>query len=134
MDDQTIHDLGVIIGFLSFGYVLGRVLGAIYDWVAWRLRKAFRDFKNKYKFKIGDKVIFVNDFGVVYLWTIAELTTWEKLDGTEVPAYHPEGTQTPWYPYEQSRLKKATKVDLLLTPEQLQQKYGFKPTEWYGCY
>lgn len=87
-----------------------------------------------YKFDIGDKVIFINDFGVVWLWTISEKTTWELHDGTIVRAYHHEGTQTPWFPTEEHRLRFATKTDLKASPEELQRKYGFTPTEWYGCY
>lgn len=87
-----------------------------------------------HKFSIGDKVIYVNIFGVVYFWTINGLTTWDKVDGTIVPAYHHENTQTPWFPTEEKLLRWATKKDLKLTQLELQAKYGFTPTEWYGCY
>lgn len=87
----------------------------------------------KHKFSVGDKVIFVNDFGVVFLWTISELTTWTTASGQILPAYHHEGTQTPWFPTEQSRLFWATRGDRQSTAIDLQQKYGFTPTEWYGC-
>lgn len=91
-------------------------------------------FKKKtHKFKVGDVVIFVNDFGVVWRWTISEQTYWDKVDGTRVPAYHHVGTQTPWFPTEESRLFKAGQLDLLRTDAQLQQAHGFTPTEWYGC-
>jgi hypothetical protein len=87
-----------------------------------------------HKFKVGDQVRFVNDFGVVWSWTIGELTTWEKADGTIVPAYHRRDTLTPWYPTEESLLERSTKADLQLSSQDLQLKYGFTPTEWYGCY
>lgn len=90
--------------------------------------------KRTHKFKRGDVVIFVNDFGVVYRWTIDILTTWETASGQILPAYHPMGTQTPWFPYEESRLKKATDLDKKSTPAELQKKYGFTPTDYYGCY
>lgn len=87
-----------------------------------------------HKFCVGDKVIFVNDFGVVFLWTISELTTWDNVDGTTEPAYYHEGTQTPWFPTQEKYLRWATKWDRELTSDQLQKKYGFTPTEWYGCH
>ena len=88
----------------------------------------------KHKFKAGDVVIFVNDFGVVWRWTISERTTYELCTGEIVPAYHHEGTQTPWLPTEESRLRKATKADLTASDAELQARYGFTPTEWYGCF
>ena len=88
----------------------------------------------RHKFKAGDVVIFVNDFGVVWRWTISERTTYERYTGEVIPAYHHEGTQTPWFPTEETRLRKATKADLTASDAELQQRYGFTPTEWYGCY
>ena len=88
----------------------------------------------KHKFKAGDVVIFVNDFGVVWRWTISEQTTYELCTGEVVPAYHHEGTQTPWFPTQETELRKATKADLTASVEELQQRYGFTPTEWFGCY
>ena len=88
----------------------------------------------RHKFKAGDVVIFVNDFGVVWRWTISEQTTYELYTGEVVPAYHHEGTQTPWFPTEETKLRKATKADLTASVAELQQRYGFTPTEWYGCY
>lgn len=88
-----------------------------------------------YKFDIGDKVIFVNTFGVVYLWTISEKTTYQpRRDGPYVRAYHHEGTDTPWFPTQETELRFATKADLKASPQELQQRYGFTPTEWYGCW
>lgn len=87
-----------------------------------------------HKFAVGDRVIYVNDFGVVFLWTISELTTWTRHTGEVVPAYHHEGSQTPWFPTEQKLLKRAKRSDLKLSYAELQKKYGFKPTEWFGCY
>ncbi len=87
-----------------------------------------------YKFKVGDVVIFVNDFGVVWRWTISECVPYIKSNGKVVPAYHHEGTQTPWFPTEESKLVKAKRSDLSMSDDELQAKYGFTPTEWYGCY
>ena len=90
--------------------------------------------RDPYKFKINDVVIYVNDFGVVWRWTISERTTYERYTGEVIPAYHHKGTQTPWFPTEETRLQKATKADLTASDAELQQRYGFTPTEWYGCY
>lgn len=90
--------------------------------------------KRTHKFKVGDKVIFVNDFGVVWLWEISELTWWDHYkDGTKEPAYHTLNSQTPWFPTRESLLRKATWIDINSTPEKLQERYGFTPTEWFGC-
>lgn len=99
------------------------------------LQKILDYFSNRtHKFKVGDKVIYVNIFGVVYLWTIEELTTYTLHTGEVMNAYHPEGTQTPWFPFLESDLHKASKRDLRLSPQELQAMYGFTPTEYYGCY
>ena len=90
--------------------------------------------RDPYKFKVNDVVIYVNIFGVVWRWTISEQTTYELHTGEIVRAYHHKGTQTPWFPTEETRLRKATKADLTASDEELQRRYGFTPTEWYGCY
>lgn len=87
-----------------------------------------------HKFKVGEKVIFTNDFGVVYLWTISDLTHWEDCKGRLFPAYHHEGTQTPWYPTEERLLNRADAADLIATRQELKLRYGFTPTEWFGCW
>lgn len=96
------------------------------------VRSVFRS--DDYKYNIGDKVIFVNVFGVVWLWEISERTTYELHTGEIVRAYHHKGTQTPWYPTQETELQPATKADLTASDAELQLRYGFKPTEWYGCY
>ena len=100
----------------------------------WQIIKLLLRSNKTHKFKVGDKVIYVNVFGVVWLWTISEQTTWQNVDGSIEPAYHHENTQTPWFPTQEKYLSKASKADLKLTNTELQTKYGFTPTEWYGCY
>lgn len=90
--------------------------------------------RDPYKFKVNDVVIYVNIFGVVWRWTISERTTWTRHDGTVVRAYHHKGTQTPWFPTQETELRKATKADLTASVKELQHRYGFTPTEWYGCW
>lgn len=91
-----------------------------------------------HKFKVGDKVIFTNDFGVCWgIKTITELalrpTTRDDL-GPQRPCYHYEGSDTPWFPTDEAHLKPASEEDFTMTTEQLQEKHGFTPTEWYGCW
>ena len=88
----------------------------------------------RHKFKVGDVVIFVNIFGVVWRWTISEQTTNQLHTGEVVRAYHHKGTQTPWFPTQETELRKATKADLTASDVELQQRYGFTPIDWYGCY
>lgn len=89
----------------------------------------------KYKYKVGDVIIYVNIFGVVYRWKLSERTTWTMADGTVTPAYHWHGSDTPWFPLqEKDILRKASRKDMRLSNAELQQKYGFTPTEWYGCW
>ena len=89
---------------------------------------------NKYRYNVGDKVIFVNILGVVWLWEISQQTTYELHTGEVVRAYHHKDTQTPWYPTLEGELRPATKADLTASDAELQARYGFTPTEWYGCY
>lgn len=83
-----------------------------------------------HRFKVGDKVIFTNDFGVC--WGVKTITALDERTGK--PTYHYEPTETPWFSTNEIHLTPATAEDLTATAEQLQQKYGFTPTEWYGCY
>lgn len=90
-----------------------------------------------HKFKVGDKVIFTNIFGVC--WGVKTITSleWEPKiteDRPDKPAYHYEGTDTPWFPCAERFLTKATRQDLKSTPQQLQDKYGFTPVDYCGCY
>ena len=96
--------------------------------------KRFLFRSDDYRYKIGDKVIFVNIFGVVWLWEISEQTTYQLHTGEVVRAYHHKDTQTPWYPTLEGELRPATKADLTASDAELQARYGFRPTEWYGCY
>ena len=100
-----------------------------------RINPMFKWFKKRtHKFPVGTTVIFINDFGVVYRFIISEQVIWETYDGKLVPAYHYEGTQTPWFPLLEKRLFKQSRKDRQLTDQELQQKYGFIPEDYYGCY
>ena len=96
--------------------------------------KRFLFKSNDYRYNVGDKVIFVNIFGVVWLWEINEQTIYQLHTGEVVRAYHHKDTQTPWYPTLETDLRKATKGDLIASDAELQQRYGFTPIDWYGCY
>ena len=84
----------------------------------------------KYKFKVGDKVIYTNDFGVC--WGVKVISALDERSGK--PTYFHEGTDTPWFSVEENHYTLAEPEDLTATPQELQAKYGFTPTEWYGCY
>ncbi|QEP29900.1 hypothetical protein HYP99_gp093 [Sinorhizobium phage ort11] len=83
-----------------------------------------------HKFKVGDKVIYTNDFGVC--WGVKVIT--ELSERTGKPVYMYEGSDTPWFHVPECNFKLAEPEDLIATIEKLQSKYGFTPTEWYGCY
>lgn len=102
--------------------------------VVFSLLGLFKRNPYKYRYNIGDKVIFINIFGVVWLWEISEQTTYQLHTGEVVRAYHHKDTQTPWYPTLEGELRPAIKADLTASDAELQARYGFTPTEWYGCY
>lgn len=83
-----------------------------------------------YKYAIGDKVVLVNDFGVV--WGVKKIIGLDER--TNQPTYYYEGSDTPWYSVPEENLRPATDEDFMMTRDELQAKYGFKPTEYYGCY
>lgn len=76
-----------------------------------------------YKFEVGQKVIYTNEFGVCFgVRTISDLTEWHG-----GPAYHYEGSDTPWFPKVEKRFAAATDEDLKSSLMALQAKYG-RPT------
>ena len=83
-----------------------------------------------HRFKVGDQVIFTNDFGVC--WGIKTITALDER--CNKPTYHYEPTDTPWFSTDEYHLTLAEPEDFSLSPQELQLKYGFTPTEWYGCY
>lgn len=97
-----------------------------------------------HQFAVGDKVVYTNDFGVC--WGVKVITSLEKRlttrdeDGPWKPAYHYEGTDTPWFPVDEKNLKLADDYDLLADWYELddyfQKKHGFTPTveQLGGCY
>lgn len=94
----------------------------------------------EHKFKVGDKVVYTNDFGVCWgVKTIVSLEyrpTTRDDDGPQRPTYHYEGTDTPWFSVDERNFTLAEPGDLTATAEELQAKYGFTPTveQLGGCY
>ena len=99
-----------------------------------------------HKFKIGDKVIYTNSFGVCWgVKTIKSLETFPVTrndNGPHIPAYHYEGSDTPWCPTQEDRFVPADAQDLEWAKDanrhdqRFQDKYGFTPTieQLGGCY
>lgn len=83
-----------------------------------------------YQFNIGDKVIYTNDFGVC--WGIKTIT--EHSVRTNKPVYMIDPTETPWFHVSERNLQLVHSSDHLLSSEELQNKYGFIPDDYYGCY
>jgi hypothetical protein len=89
-----------------------------------------------YKFSIGDKVIFTNDFGVC--WGVKTIIG--HAERTGMPTYHYEDSDTPWFSVHEENLTLATDEDILLDFDEnvryFQTKYGFTPTveQLGGCY
>ena len=86
--------------------------------------------KTIHRYRIGQDVIFVNVFGVC--WGIKKIIGLDMRSGR--PTYYISPTDSPWYSTCQTHLLPVEKEDYSLTAEQLQGKYGFKPTEYFGCY
>lgn len=57
------------------------------------------------KFKIGDKVIYTNDYGVC--WGEKEITEVVFTAWDEAPRYHYKNSSTPWFPVAEKNLRKA---------------------------
>lgn len=53
---------------------------------------------------------------------------------TGKPTYYYEGSDTPWCSVNEYNLLPAAVDDMTASRESLQEKYGFTPTEYYGCY
>lgn len=93
-----------------------------------------------HQFKVGDKVVFTNDFGVCWGIRIITELVWFPVtrddDGPKKPRYHFVPTDCPWYPTGEENLKLADAWDLQASAEELQAKYGFIPTieQLGGCY
>lgn len=84
----------------------------------------------KHKYSVGDRVVYVNDFGVVWgIKTIIELD-----ERTNKPTYYYEGSETPWYSVNEENFVAPEPEDFNLDAAGLQEKYGFKPTDYFGCY
>lgn len=83
-----------------------------------------------YKYAIGEKVVYVNDFGVV--WGIKTIIGLDER--TNKPTYYYEGSDTPWFSVNENNLIPVAVEDFDLSRDELQEKYGFKPTEYFGCY
>lgn len=93
--------------------------------------------KKTHKYKVGDLVVFTNTFGVC--WGIKKVV---GLDSRcDSPTYYIEPTDSPWFSTDESHLSLATKEDLIMNTKPLiermtyfQNKYGFTPTDYFGCY
>jgi hypothetical protein len=90
----------------------------------------------KYEFKVGDKVVFVNDFGVC--WGVKTIIGLDER--TERPTYHYANSDTPWFSVCESNFVLADEEDLSLDFDEnrdfFQKKYGWIPTvdQLGGCY
>lgn len=91
----------------------------------------------KYKFGVGDKVIFTNDFGVC--WGVKTISSLDERSGK--PTYHYAESDTPWFSVSQDNFVLADDDDLLRVDYRsnwvyFQEKYGWKPTldQLGGCY
>ena len=91
----------------------------------------------EHRFKIGDKVVFTNTFGVC--WGVKTITALDERSGR--PTYHYAPTETPWFSTDEEHLTLADHDDLVMDiwgfdkkQSYFQEKYGFIPTEYYGCY
>lgn len=97
-----------------------------------------------HRFKVGDKVIYTNCFGVC--WGVKEITSLEfrpttrSDDGPQRPTYHYKGSDTPWFSVDEEHFKLADEEDLIMDMwsfgdlSWFQQRHGFKPAETYGCW
>jgi hypothetical protein len=97
-----------------------------------------------HRYKVGDKVIFTNIFGVC--WGVKTITSLEYRpttrddNGPQRPCYHYANSDTPWFPTDEETLRLADEEDLIMDLwgfgdlSFFQRKYGFKPTETYGCW
>lgn len=85
---------------------------------------------SKPKFKVDDVVVFTNIFGVC--WGLRTIT--EVGERTGRPVYQIDITDTPWFMGGEENFKLADAEDLTMSLEQLQQKHGFTPTEYFGCW
>lgn len=82
----------------------------------------------EHKFTIGDKVVFTNEYGVCF--GVKTIAAYAKHSYDDIPRYHYEGTDTPWYATEQKYFTLATEEDLLHAGDQqyFQDNYGFPTT------
>ena len=90
-----------------------------------------------YRFKVGDAVVFTNDFGVC--WGVRTVTGLDERTGK--PTYFLKPTDAPWFSTEESNLVAADEEDLIMARwgfdqawPYFQARYGFQPKEYYGCW
>lgn len=84
----------------------------------------------EHKFKVGDKAVFTNEFGVC--WGVKTIKSLENgFNENDAPRYHIEPTDTPWYPVSEKCLTLADNMDMLAHDNDqdwyFQLKYG-RPT------
>ena len=90
----------------------------------------------EHQFKVGDKVIFTNIFGVC--WGVKTITALDERNG---PTYFYEPSDTPWFSVSERNLKPADEQDIRMMKNGLeaawsyfQDKYGFPMKETFGCW
>jgi hypothetical protein len=90
-----------------------------------------------HKFKVGDKVIFTNDFGVC--WGVKTIIA--LYERTNRPTYHYADSDTPWCSVCETNFVLADEDDLdreyfASNDAYFQNKYGWSPTveQLGGCY
>lgn len=82
------------------------------------------------KFKVGDKVVYTNEYGVC--WGVKTITKVEWSD-TRRWTYYKTPTDCPWFASEEERFSKADAEDLRIEKHPFsarffQKKYGFPIT------
>lgn len=88
-----------------------------------------------HKFKVGDHVVYTNDFGLCFgVKKIIELA--EGFTDKDGPRYHYENSDTPWYPVAERNLQPADSHDLIVAKGNddmvalyFQSKYGRDTTD-----
>lgn len=89
-----------------------------------------------HKYVVGDTVVFTNIFGVC--WGIKTITELDTRAGR--PTYHYENSDTPWFSTPEENLTLADDEDIIMDMwgfgdlSHFQKKYGFTPTDLFGCY
>lgn len=93
------------------------------------------NYTPQHAFSVGDKVVVTNTFGVC--WGIRTIVKLGWLNG---PEYYLSGMEAHWASWPERQLTLPDTEDIIMDTwfhqdrDFFQQKYGFTPTEWFGCY